>query len=70
MNQIKNLVGIEFENLTAAQLLEVMFFYADTNNYPVNYELDFKNKIDINNYFERNFYSIDILESFFNFWTK
>ena len=69
MNPLINLTDKKFNELTANELLQVIQAYCDENNYEFNYELDYKNKKDVENYFKDNFYSLYVLEDFFNYWT-
>lgn len=69
MNPLINLTDKKFNELTANELLQVIQAYCDENNYEFNYEFDYKNKKDVENYFKDNFYSLYVLEDFFNYWT-
>jgi len=69
MNQLTNLIGKKFNELTANELFQVISFYCEENKYEFNYELEYKNKKDLENYFKDNFYSLYVLEDFFNYWT-
>lgn len=85
MNQIKNLVGLKFKNLTFNQLLQVVSFYCDENKYDdyYNFEADFnehqKNyfcnteeaKLNfLKSWIYSNLTSLKEIKSFFKKWVK
>ncbi len=70
MNPISNLIGKKFSELTASELMQVVAAYCDQNRYEFNYNFEFKNRIEVENYFTSNFHGIHELKSFFKYWTK
>jgi hypothetical protein len=68
MNQISNLIGKKFNNLSAAELFQVISAYCEQNKYDFDFDFEYKTRKEVEIYFISNFYPIFELETFFNFW--
>ena len=70
MNPISNLVGKKFKELNASELMQVVLSYCDQNRYEYNYNLSYKTREDVENYFTSNFYQLHVLKEFFKYWVE
>lgn len=70
MNPLRNLINKKFKDLKDFELLQVVQNYCDQNKYSFNYNLEYKNRKDIEDYFINNFHQLHELKSFFKYWTK
>ena len=59
--------GKKFSEITANELLEVINRYVDQNRYE-HYPPSNKNKAQLLNWFESQYYDRYVLKDFFNFW--
>ena len=70
MNPISNLIGIKFKDLSANELMQVVASYCDQNRYGFNYNLKYKTRQDVENYYVSSFSQLHELKSFFKYWTN